>query len=430
MKKILSIIVAVAMVITLMPAIATNVKADNADHSTWTSWNDSTMLPYVQGQYKLETDVTLTSDWNTNESIDLCLNGHKIVAEGRYLSVNSNLKVSIDNCKSTGGIILGSGGIEIGGDAQMQLENVYVNGDIYGESSMFMNYGKLYTTNCSINAVNSKGADSIVVYNMGEFVSTKDKITVFSEKAALGIWDMGSRVCLEDTKITTDGTDKNNSYAIKQVGSASKLYVAKDTVLTGDKASVYVNSPGYISATSFDRSKKYFSMNPFSIEANTKYVYGDSVLVKDIDSLNVYNFVLVNENYKLEAKGTDLYMVKDSEPETTTVAPTTTTTTETQTDVKVKATKIKKIKKRKKSVILTWKKLSKKQATGYKIRYSSKKSMKKAKIKKIKKYSIGKIKIKKLKSKKKYYFQIQTVKKVNGIEYVSVWSKKKSAKVK
>ena len=429
MKKILSIIVAVAMVITLMPAIATNVKADNADHSTWTSWNDSTSLPYLEGHYKLETDVTLTSDWNTNENIDLCLNGHKIVAEGKYLSVNSNLRVCIDNCQSLGGIILGSGGILIDEDAQIHLENVYVNGDIYGESSMFMNHGRLYTTNCSINAVNSKGADSIVVYNMGEFVSTKDKITVYSEKAALGIWDMGSRVCLEDTKITTDGTDKNNSYAIKQVGSESKLYVAKDTVLTGDKASVYVNSPGYISATSFDRSKKYFSMNPFSIEANTKYVYADSVLVKDIDSLNVYSFVLINENYKLETKGTDLYMVKASEPETTTVAPTT-TTTKKQTSVKVKATKIKKIKKRKKSAILTWKKLSKKQATGYKIRYSRKKSMKKAKIKKIKKYSIGKIKIKKLKSKKKYYFQIQTVKKVDGIEYVSAWSKKKSVKVK
>ncbi|MEE0706318.1 MAG: fibronectin type III domain-containing protein, partial [Adlercreutzia sp.] len=91
----------------------------------------------------------------------------------------------------------------------------------------------------------------------------------------------------------------------------------------------------------------------------------------------------------------------------------------------------------KKSFTVKWSKLSKanlKQATGYQIRYSLKKTMKGAKVKTVKATSsAGKkcaLKVSKLKGGKKYYVQVRTYKKVGGKTYCSGWSKAKTVKVK
>ena len=96
----------------------------------------------------------------------------------------------------------------------------------------------------------------------------------------------------------------------------------------------------------------------------------------------------------------------------------------------VKSVKIKKIKKAKKSAKVIWKTLTSKDATGYQIRYSLKKNMKKAKKKFVKKVTIGSVKIKKLKRKKRYYFQIRAYLDWSNERLYSVWSKKKSGKIK
>jgi minor extracellular protease Epr len=76
---------------------------------------------------------------------------------------------------------------------------------------------------------------------------------------------------------------------------------------------------------------------------------------------------------------------------------------------------------------VSWKKVS--GASGYQIRYSTKKSMKGAKKKNAsKKYSsktIGK-----LKSKKKYYFQVRAYKKSGNQTAYGSWSSMKNKKVK
>lgn len=96
--------------------------------------------------------------------------------------------------------------------------------------------------------------------------------------------------------------------------------------------------------------------------------------------------------------------------------------------IKSPKTKIKSLKKLKKSIKVSWKKV--KGVKGYQIQYSTSKKFKKAKkitIKKAKKTS--KI-IKKLKTKKRYYVRIRTYKIVKGKKYYSDWSKKKSQKTK
>ena len=91
-------------------------------------------------------------------------------------------------------------------------------------------------------------------------------------------------------------------------------------------------------------------------------------------------------------------------------------------------TSIKKIKSKKKSLKIKWKKVS--GVNGYKIQYSKKKNFKKAKTITVKTYSKTSKTIKKLKKKKKYYIRIRTFKIIGGKTYQSIWSKVKSKKTK
>lgn len=103
-------------------------------------------------------------------------------------------------------------------------------------------------------------------------------------------------------------------------------------------------------------------------------------------------------------------------------------TTSDKSTVTLSKSSIKKIKARKKTLILSWKKIS--GVKGYIIQYSTKKNFKKAKSIKIKKASKSSVKIKKLKRKKKYYIRIRAYKIVNGKMLKSKWSKTRSMKTK
>ncbi|WP_026524014.1 fibronectin type III domain-containing protein [Butyrivibrio sp. MB2005] len=98
---------------------------------------------------------------------------------------------------------------------------------------------------------------------------------------------------------------------------------------------------------------------------------------------------------------------------------------------KQKNTSISKLKAGKKSITISWKKLTAKDIKGYEIQYSTDKAFKKD----VKTVNIGKTKrtsktIKKFTSKKKYYVRIRTYKKSGGEKIYSKWSKSKSVKVK
>lgn len=99
-----------------------------------------------------------------------------------------------------------------------------------------------------------------------------------------------------------------------------------------------------------------------------------------------------------------------------------------------KATKFSSVKALKKSVVLTWNKVTSKvqgkRIKGYQIQYGTNKQFKKAKTKNINGYKKNRITIKKLKSKKKYYVRIRTVLKIGSKTYYSKWSKVKSVKIK
>lgn len=81
--------------------------------------------------------------------------------------------------------------------------------------------------------------------------------------------------------------------------------------------------------------------------------------------------------------------------------------------------------KKKKSAILSWKKV--KHAKGYQLQYSTNKMFKKAKKKFVKKTTIT---IKKLKKKKRYFFRVRAYRKNAGKKIYGKWSKCKKIKIK
>lgn len=94
---------------------------------------------------------------------------------------------------------------------------------------------------------------------------------------------------------------------------------------------------------------------------------------------------------------------------------------------KPKKVTLKKLKTSKKSVTVSWKKIS---CSGYQIEYSTNKSFKKSKKVFCKSSKTTSKKIKKLKKGKKYYFRVRAYKTVNGKKTYGSWSAKKSIKCK
>lgn len=96
---------------------------------------------------------------------------------------------------------------------------------------------------------------------------------------------------------------------------------------------------------------------------------------------------------------------------------------------KPKSAKFKKVKAAKKAVSVEWKKVS--GVKGYQIQVATDKKFKKnKKTATVKKQKTTKVTIKKLKAKKKYYVRIRTYKTVNGKKVYSSWSKVKTVKTK
>ena len=96
---------------------------------------------------------------------------------------------------------------------------------------------------------------------------------------------------------------------------------------------------------------------------------------------------------------------------------------------KPKSAKFKKVKAAKKAVSVEWKKVS--GVKGYQIQVATDKKFKKnKKTATVKKQKTTKVTIKKLKAKKKYYVRIRTYKTVKGKKIYSSWSKVKTVKTK
>lgn len=144
-KKVFSIILSFAMVITMMPYLATPVMATSpnptCDHSTWTAWGngpgEATSLPSEAGDYYLNNDILITpacvnyggaGRWIIEDgtTMNLCLNGHVVIWDVRCghthdsIIINEGATLNLFDCNPeathqgdfsnyTGGLITSTG---------------------------------------------------------------------------------------------------------------------------------------------------------------------------------------------------------------------------------------------------------------------------------------------------------------------------------
>ena len=120
-KRILSILLSLALGLAMMP-IATGITfANTHEHSygeyglctcgewnknleKWTKWTNTDSLPSLTGNYYLDTDITLTAAWPVSTDTNLCLNGHYIKQTGTnqyVITVSGNAILNIYDCNST-----------------------------------------------------------------------------------------------------------------------------------------------------------------------------------------------------------------------------------------------------------------------------------------------------------------------------------------
>ena len=204
-KKLVAIVLTIAMVLSMMPA---NVWADNSmththyicgethkdigdhdrdDETTFEAWPETTSLP-TSGKYYLTKDVTIDSNVSLSENVTLCLNGHTVnVVNSATIKVNGGGKLILTDCADQQGTIQGSGqpGIEIIGskdtDTIYPASFIMYGGTITGfavavragDHSNFTMYGGKITDNNtgSAAAVSGKagsGATSTIAMYGGE----------------------------------------------------------------------------------------------------------------------------------------------------------------------------------------------------------------------------------------------------------------------
>lgn len=357
-----------------------------------------------------------------------------------------------------------------------------------GDGKAIYNEGTISTNNSSI-IMTGMNNDSYIygVYTTrdSKWNSTNDDIVATgNNEINIAAYNQGE-ANIEDTHLKAES-------ALRGIGlnlddSFSYTYLSGNCSIEGSEeyGDLKVDWPKILSAKNKDKTKSY-SGGKINLNYDGYIKDNGTIIVQDVTYKVSQNFNLIEPaNKSLALVDPNLvladYVAPTTTPAqtttvkpTTTVAPTTTAkattvapstaaptqgptdittvapTTDTSTDVPtvvptskeettsvvettkptVKAVKIKKVKKAKKSAKVSWQKLTSKEANGYQIRYSRKKSMKKAKIKTINNVNTGSVKIKKLKRKKKYFFQIRAYLDFNKQRLYSVWSKKKSVKVK
>lgn len=232
---------------------------------------------------------------------------------------------------------------------------------------------------------------------------------------ATGENEIGYKMQVTASGVSVDGTELKSGDAFRVYDDNNKLvgtYAINDSgdaVFEVSHFSTYYIVPG-------NEKKTPVVVNAKTATYNGKTLKG-TVAFKTQDGKTLYSKTVSGKNpgtYSVKFAGNDEYKGATG-----------------SFKIAVKSTSIKSLKKAKKAFTVKVKKQSKTYVSGYQVRYSLNSDMSKAKIKTIgTKYNKVSKKISKLKSKKKYYVQVRSYKKIGSKKYYSSWSTKKSVMTK
>ncbi len=155
------------------------------DHNdiAFTPWNNIASMPTEAGSYYLETDVTLTSSWQTPDgTVNLCLNGYTVKydnpdAAGSVITVGENTVFNLYDC--------GESGVITGGSGLLSNDKTF-GGGIYGRTGSVIN---IYQGIIKGNSVMTSGGG---IYTNGTLNIYGGTITENSAELGGGVYENGT----------------------------------------------------------------------------------------------------------------------------------------------------------------------------------------------------------------------------------------------
>lgn len=374
------------------------------------------------------------------------------IGDGAFYNCKSLTNVTIPNsitmigpdtfcrCSSLENITIPDSVTSIGDHAFFECKLVTLtmgNGVNYIDSCAFLNCEQLYEVNYN---------GTVAQWKAISVDSNNSNLTKAIIKCTDGILGNGNEVIIDNVvyNIYNDYTAQINKYP----GNPEILTIPESVSYEG--YSFKINSIGdyaFLECTNL----KSLTM-PSSVTKIGQYAFYCCTYLKDVyylSTISDWNKIeITNTNDVLKKAtihcidGTINVKVPTTQPQprpqpSPTPTPTqpqpqpttTTTTTAAKAVAKPKSAKFKKVKSAKKAVSVEWKKVS--GVKGYQVQVATDKKFKKnKKTATVKKQKTTKVTIKKLKAKKKYYVRIRTYKTVNGKKVYSSWSKVKTVKTK
>ena len=159
------------------------------DGITFEPWSNPSALP-TSGNYFLNTDVELASDWNVTENINLCLNGHEVYTETNSIQVKDGATFAIYDNEGGGRIY----GYFVANYPEYGLINIENGGTLVLSEGIIQNlYGSYEEdddpddkslSNAIYNngTLNLSGALTFTSYHADIYLGSNKYITIESEK--------------------------------------------------------------------------------------------------------------------------------------------------------------------------------------------------------------------------------------------------------
>lgn len=259
-RKYISLLLALCMVMSLLPAAALAATTENnhGEHSGWTALSGS--ISSLSGNCYLTGNVTVSRGIHTTGNVTLCLSGHTLNLAGTTLCVDSG-SFTLYDCKGggkiTGGndkpgvIVYGGTFIMNGGTITGNAGGVIVGGN-NGSASFTMNGGSITGNTVNTNVTNTYGG-GVYVANGSSFTMTGGSITgntvtgIYATTASGGVLvvNNGSSFTMTGGEITNNqctvtnflsGNDFAGGVRVSSFLSGGSFTVSGDAVISGNTA--------------------------------------------------------------------------------------------------------------------------------------------------------------------------------------------------
>lgn len=266
-RKYISLLLALCMVMSLLPAAALAAGADD-DHGEHSDWTALTNLggTLTGGSYYLTGNLNASSGQiSVTGTVNLCLNGHTLNLKEKSLCVDSG-SFTLCDCKGSGKITGGKylpGVIVYGGTFTMNGGTITGNGGgvIVGanpssSASFTMNGGSITGNTVNTNVTTTYGG-GVYVANGSSFTMTGGSITgntvtgtaAMTASGGVLVVNSGSSFTMTGGEITNnqcDGTMSGNDFAggvrVSSFLSGGSFTVSGDAVISGNTAKGSANN--------------------------------------------------------------------------------------------------------------------------------------------------------------------------------------------